>query len=264
MLGYSWYHGTIRRYIVLFGTIFNDIHITREDANGNLISAIKVPISYGPRDKHLARVIADPELNRPWSLILPMMTFTLKSFYYDADRKLNKVGRLPGKRPTATSKNIVNNVYTPVPYTFNFELQVTVKNTDDGSKIIEQILPWFTPDWTPTVRIIDEPEIILDVPLILNPVRMEDTWEGSFESQRYITYTLSFRMLGNIYGPNRRSPIIKRAITNVGLENTDPDFTMITTPGLTVEGLPTSKESESVPYSDIDWNDTFGYIESLE
>jgi hypothetical protein len=134
---------------------------------------------YGPREKALARVNSDPNLDRPWAAVLPIMTFKLVSFYYDGNRHLNTLNRWIGKRPGPGSKNVVPNVFNPVPYTFNFELQVTVKNAADGPKIVEQIAPFFTPDWTATVKLIDDPEVIVDIPTILNPIDLEDTWEGN-------------------------------------------------------------------------------------
>lgn len=263
MFGYSYYNATIRRYIILFGTTFNQIYITRTDDTGAVSSQFRVPIAYGPKDKALARLNSDPELNRPWSAILPFMTFQLVSFFYDGDRHLKKVGRLHGERSIG-NKNVVQNVYNPVPYTFNFELNIMVKNAEDGTKIIEQIAPFFTPDWTTTIRVIDNPEILLDVPLILNPISADDTWGGSLEATRYITYTLSFKMLGYLYGPVRKDKIIKVSKTRVGTSEENIDRTTVVTPGLTVDGLPTTDPNETVPWSEIDWSQDYDFIESIE
>lgn len=267
MFGYTFFHDLTRKYISLFGTLFNDIYISREDADGNVTSAFRVPIVYGPREKALARVNSDPELDRPWAAVLPIMTFKLVSFYYDGDRHLNTLNRYPGKRPSGGNKNVVPNVYNPVPYTFNFELQVTVKNAADGPKIVEQIVPFFTPDWTATVKLIDSPEIIADIATVLNPIRMDDSWEGSYDSTRYITYTLSFKMLGFFYGPVHKDKIIKKSIARIGAINKEGNYIIdggvIVTPGLTAEGEPTSDPDETLPYSDIDWSQDYGYINEI-
>lgn len=265
MFGYTYFHDLTRKYISLFGTLFNDIYISRQDSDGNTTSMFRVPIMYGPREKALARVNADPELNRPWAAVLPIMTFNLKGMYYDGDRHLNTLNRWIGKRPGLGSKNVVPNIYNPVAYTLNFELQITVKNAADGPKIIEQIIPFFTPDWTATVRLIEDPEIIVDITTILNPINMEDNWQGSFDSTRYITYTLSFQMLGYFFGPVHKDKIIKKSIGRVGAINKEGqkliDGGVIVTPGLTPDGKPTSDANESLAWSDIDWNDDYGFIE---
>lgn len=264
MFGFTFDNAVIRRYVSLFGTLFNEVYIERRDPDTNdLVKLIRVPIAYGPRDKSIARAEGDPELNRPWSSITPYMMFRIHSFYYDADRHLNKVHRIPGIY--ASNKNIATNVYQPVPYTFNFELDIVVKNMLDGTKIIEQIVPWFSPDWTTTIKVIDNPEILLDVPVILNPISMEDTWQGSFEDSRIISFTLSFKLLGYLYGPVRKDKIIKVSKINTGILGSNTyDMTVTVTPGLTANGEPTSNSAESVSYSDIDWDDDYGFITEVE
>lgn len=270
MFGQTWYHGSIRRYIILFGTMFNDIYIRRYDSAGNMVKLIKVPITYGPKDKVIARINADPNLNRPISVTLPYMSFELNSVQYDGTRKLNTVNQVVNADPN--NKNLARYNYSPVPYNFNFTLSCMVKNAEDGAKIMEQILPFFTPEWTATIRLIDDPQILVDIPTLLNDVQVSDTWEGNFSERRALIWTLKFTMKGYLYGPTRKSKIIKKADANIKFKlasggdttigDTDTYFvaeTMTVQPGLTASGQPTSNVAESVPYSDISWTDDYGF-----
>ena len=272
MFGSTWYHGTIRRYVILFGTLFNDIFIRRYDANGNVVNLIKVPITYGPKDKVIARLQADPNLNRPYSVILPYMSFELLDVKYAGDRKLSTTTKIP--YINTQNRNLSTYAYNPVPYDLTFRLNILVKNTEDGTKILEQILPFFTPDWTTTIKIIDDPQIIMDIPTVLKDVNSQDTWEGNFVERRYITWTLTFTMHGYLFGPIKKSKIIKKSIARISFNTnkeaviTD-DFTRVDeqitiTPGLTANGQPTSNSAESIDYSEIDWNDDYGYIVDVE
>lgn len=273
MFGHTYYHETIRRYVILFGTLFNDIYIKRYDSQGNQTNMIRIPITYGPKDKVLARLNADPNLDRPYSIILPYITFQITNIKYAQDRKLTSTGRQPY---LAASKNYSTYVYNPVPYDLEFQMSIIVKNAEDGSKILEQILPFFTPDWTTTIKIIDDPSIIIDVPLVLNTIQSQDNWEGAIGDRRYLTWTLNFTMRGQLFGPIAKSKIIKKAITNVAFNsNVSTNLTtsyndrrvdeiITVTPGLTANGTPTSNAAESVDYSLIDWNDDYGYIVDVE
>jgi len=269
VFGQTWYHGSIRRYIILFGTMFNDIYIRRYDNAGNMVKLIKIPITYGPKDKVIARIQADPNLNRPFAAILPYMSFELNSVQYDTSRKLNTINQIVN---TDSNKNLARYNYNPVPYNFNFTLSCMVKNAEDGAKIMEQILPFFTPDWTATVRIIDDPEIIVDIPTLLNDVQVTDTWEGNFTERRALVWTLKFTMKGYLYGPTRKSKIIKKAKTNIkfklaqdsntAIGNTESYFvaeTITVQPGMTANGEPTSNVAESVDYSEISWTDDYDF-----
>lgn len=273
MFGHTYYHETIRRYVILFGTLFNDIYIKRYDSTGAQTNMLRVPITYGPKDKVLARLNADPNLDRPYSIILPYITFQITNIKYAQDRKLTTTGRMPY---ISANKNYATYVYNPVPYDLEFQMSIVVKNAEDGSKILEQILPFFTPDWTTTIKIIDDPVIILDVPLLLNSVQNQDNWEGSIGDRRYMVWTLNFTMKGQLFGPIAKSKIIKKATTNIAFNsNVSTDLTtsyndrrvdeiVTVTPGLTVNGTPTSNSAESIDYSLIDWNDDYGYVVDIQ
>lgn len=261
MFGHTFYHQTIRRYVVLFGTLFNDIYINRPDTPHNRISTIKVPITYSPRDKLLARVTADPNLDRQPAIVLPRIGFEMTDISYDGSRKMNTIGKRYKKDPD--DPDIIKYQYNPVPYNINFSMSIMVKNADDGTRIIEQILPFFSPEWTTTVQLIPEMSIVMDIPLILNDVKITDTYEGSLEDRRLIVWDLTFTMKGYVFGPIRKSGIIKFANTNFYDTTTtaNTNLSRITvSPGLDANGNPTSNSSLSVDRDLIFPDDDYGYI----
>lgn len=219
MFGHEFYHEHIRRYIVVFGTMFNNIVISRKTEAGVVDKRIKVPISYSPRDKLLARIETDPNLNKPTAISLPRMGFEITSMTYAGERKLSTVQRYNVQSSSDSSKK--NLVYAPVPYDINFQLSIMVKNAEDGTQILEQILPFFTPEWTNTVQLIDDMEIKMDIPLVLLSVSSDDTYDGDYESRRALIWTLDFTMKCYFYGPIKNKKIIKFAKTNFFIDGFD-------------------------------------------
>jgi hypothetical protein len=260
----------MRKYVILFGTLFNDIHITRTDAAGNTTSLLKVPISYGPKEKMLTRLLSDPEIQRQSAITLPRMSFELTGISYDLSRKLNSLGKISVNSPT--NKNKVKYQYNPVPYNFNFTLAVYVKNAEDGTKIMEQILPFFTPDWTSTVSLIPELNLNMDIPVILNNVTVQDNYDGKFTERSALIWTLNFTLKGYIYGPIKSNSVIKFANTtfyipgdtitdiNDAVGNTTPNDRVTVAPGLLANGSPTSNASLSIDRDLIVASDDFGYV----
>lgn len=269
MFGHTFYFSTIRKYVILFGTLFNDIHVTRTNATGSTVSLLKVPLSYAPKEKMMVRFDNDPGIDREAATILPRMSFEMQSLTYDASRKLNTLGKAVVKD---TSANKLKYQYNPVPYNFDFTLYVYVKNAEDGTKIIEQILPFFTPEWTSTVSLIPELGINMDIPIILNSVTSEDTYDGDFKTRRALIWTLNFTLKGYLYGPIRKNAVIKFAnttfyipdpsITNLrnAVGNSSPNDRVTVAPGLDANGDPTSNASISISRDLIEADDDFGYI----
>ncbi len=195
MFGTYFYHQTSRKMVVAFGSLFNNIEVRRTDSSDAVTEIIKIPLSYGPKDKMLTRISADPNLNPKVALTVPRMGFELLSMTYDGVRKLNTMGRNVKKGTTSGLKK----QYNPVPYNWDFSLYIFVKNAEDGTQILEQILPFFTPDFTVTMTIISGMSVKHDIPLVLNSVTSEDTYEGDFATRRSIIWTLSFIMKGFLY-----------------------------------------------------------------
>ena len=196
MFGTYFYHQTSRKMVVGFGTLFNTLEVQRTDSSGNVTEVIGIPLSYGPKDKMLTRISADPNLSPSVALTVPRMGFELTSMTYDSARKLNTMNRNVAKGTTGLKKQ-----FNPVPYNWEFSLYIFVKNAEDGTQILEQILPFFTPEFTVSMTLISSMSVKHDIPLVLNSVTSEDTYEGDFATRRSIIWTLSFTMKGYLY-PN--------------------------------------------------------------
>jgi hypothetical protein len=252
----------IRKYIITFGTLFNNIYTTREDKDGNSVSRIRVPLTYGPKEKSLTRVVQDPAVDRPVAVYpLPMMSFEMTGFSYDGSRKLQTINRIAFNDPD--DNQLRRYQYNPVPYNIGFKLSIFIKNAEDGTRIVEQILPYFTPDWTVTALLIPEMDIRHDIPVILNTVNLSDVYEGNFETRRTMIWELDFTLKGYLYGPVKSTKVIKYAITQLynNLDRTSsPVATIEIQPGLTGNGQPTSNASLSIPVDEIVATDDFGFV----
>lgn len=212
MFGQVFYHDTIRKYVILFGTLFNDVYILKGDGT-NTTQTIKVPISYGPKQKFLVRLEQDPNITKPVAIQLPRMGFELLDMRYAAERKLPTINKISVVNPNDPNK--LYNQYMPVPYDFTFDLNIMVKQARDGTRILEQILPFFTPEWTATLNLDPTMQHKYDIPVILNSVKSEDTYTGNFVERRAIVWTLSFTLKGYIFGATRSQKIIKNTGINL-------------------------------------------------
>lgn len=192
MLGKDqYYNRSIRKIVVAFGTIFNDIQLRRYSKDGNTAYEIfKVPLNYGSKERYITRITSDPTLTKTIAVSLPRISFELTGVSYDPSRKQQSLI----KNFAATSTGTVNSQYAPVPYDFNFSMSVYVRNTEDGTQIIEQIIPFFKPDFTVTVDFIPAMEQKYDMPVILNSVNTTTDYEGSLTdgTTRLITWDLEF------------------------------------------------------------------------
>jgi len=268
MFGRTWSHDVLRKYVILFGTIFNDIYITRTNSAGEKVQTLRVPLSYGPKEKYLARLEGNPTLDNQVAIVVPRITFEMVSFEYDPTRKLNTLNRI-ARQSNASSDDVTKYQYSPVPYNINFQMSILVKNAEDGTRIVEQILPYFTPDWTASVNLVPEVEGPRDIPIVLNDVNVEDSYEGDFTQRRAIIWTLNFTMKAYLYGPTKKSGLIKWVESNLKVtDNIDTANTLNTAntiqisvkPGLTANGQPTSVAAESIDYLEIKSTDNYGFI----
>ena len=270
MFGQTFYHSLLRKYVILVGTLVNDIHITRTDKDGNTTVFLKVPVTYGPKDKMLARITQDPAIDRPSATLpLPMISFEMGQMTYDKDRKLNTIHKVSVK---SDDKNKFKYQYNYVPYNIAFKIFIYAKNAEDGTKIVEQILPFFTPDWTTTVNLISELEETKDIPVILNKVNYTDNYDKDFKERRAIIWELDLTLKGYLYGPIKKSGIIKFVNVNfytpgvpdgklADAVGKTPIAEKITVqPGLTANGQPTSNINLTIPYTEISVDDDYGFI----
>jgi len=216
MLGKHFYHEIIRKTIVGFGTLFNNIELRRVDANGNIVQTIKVPLSYGPREKFLARIEAEPQLDgrSEIQIQLPRIAFEMKGINYDSTRKLAPINIC--KTPKSGDTKEVYTQYTPVPYNLDFELNIISKNNDDSVQILEQILPYFQPMFNITINLIDQTKEIKDIPIILQNVSIQDDYEGDFRRRRSLIHTLNFVAKTYLYGPVVSQDVIKTVNVDIG------------------------------------------------
>ena len=270
MFGSQFYHQSIRRYVIMFGNMFNDLVVRRYDAAGTNVGAIAVPLSYAPKEKFLARITQDPALDRQVAIQLPIMSFEMTTLNYDGTRRLNAHNR---NVKVTTDEDKLDFNYAPVPYDLQFNLYAYVRNADDGAQILEQIVPYFGPEWTNSLRIIPQTSITQDIPTILNTVSIEDAYEGDFETRRALIYTFDFTVKAYFYGPVRRQGIIKRSQIDFGIvtSNTNSKITLediaqtgrssriVIQPGLLANGSPTTNSAASIPYNQIDAEDDYGF-----
>lgn len=207
----KFYWGTIRKCIIAFGNLFNNIEIDRLTATGNINKTIRVPLAYAPRQKFLARIdqLPNPE-ERNVQVVLPRMSFELVRIEYDSTRKLASTQQ----NRYSTGTDILRTQYVPVPYNIFLNLYVYAKNSDDALQIVEQILPYFNPDFNLTIKAVPDLNIKHDIPIILNDVDFTDNYDGEFTERRAIVWTLSFVMKTNFYGPASKQGVIRTAKVN--------------------------------------------------
>tara|TARA_R110002072_G_scaffold79860_2_gene183851 strand:- start:313 stop:1119 length:807 start_codon:yes stop_codon:yes gene_type:complete len=207
MLGQQFYHESIRKVIVAFGTTFNNIQLVRKDNDGNIKQTMKVPLAYGPRQKWLVRLNEDADLSKQVAVTLPRIGFEIQSLSYDPARKLNRVQKF--KKVKGSNSNRLDTQYMPVPYNLSIQLYVMAKQSDDALQVVEQILPYFQPDYTLTINDMTDMGIKRDVPIVLNDISYEDNYQGDFETRRALIYTLDFTAKFYLYGPVTSSTVIK-------------------------------------------------------
>jgi hypothetical protein len=247
MLDQRFYWGTIRKAIVAFGSMFNNITIQRTDANGNVVQLQKVPLSYSPKQKFLTKIRQLPDVDtQNVQVLLPRMGFEMISLDYDPNRKISPIQQ----SRTINSSTAANAQYAPTPYNINVILYVYAKNQDDGLQVIEQILPYFNPDYNLTIKAVPQLNIKNDLPIILSSIGFEDDYEGDLTTRRSIIWTLSFVLKLNFYGPVSKQGIIKKTTSNIFNDAELTSQQQI----ITVQPDPVTANV----------TDSFGYIENFE
>jgi hypothetical protein len=216
MLGNApFYNRTIRKIVVAFGTVFNDIYLVRYTKDGlTAKETIKVPLNWGAKEKYLTRLTSDPTLTKSIATTLPRISFDMTGMSYDSSRKLPTTVR----NFSANSATSVKTQYVPVPYNFDFSLSIYVRNTEDGTQILEQILPFFTPDFSVTVDFVPSMDPKYDMPIILNSVSNEVDYEGEMMTTRMIIWNLEFTAKGHIWPPVKTGKVITTANTNLYIQ----------------------------------------------
>ena len=205
----QFYHETVRSIIVGFGTLFNDIHVVRKNNSGVITQSMKVPLAYGPKQKWLTRLDQDAGLDSKVAITLPRLGFEIQDLAYDPARKLNRVQKFKKVKSSASDSGKLDTQYMPVPYNVGIQLYAMAKQSDDALQIVEQILPYFQPDYTLTIKDMEDMGIARDIPIVLNSIQYEDNYRGTYEERRAIIYTLDFTTKFYLYGPVTSSKVIK-------------------------------------------------------
>ena len=260
MFGTYFYHQRIRKAVATFGAMFNNIYVLRKDSGGGVISTQKVPLSYGPRAKFLDRIREMPDLTTDTKVAikLPRMSFEITNVAYDPARQLPKLNSFQkGVEGTVLSRN---KIYNGVPYILSFQLSVYAKNQDDALQVVEQVLPYFNPQYTLSIKPLDDIDTLKeDVPVILTGVVLNDEYEGEMAAtRRTIIYTLDFDMHVYFHGPITTSGIIRTSITDIldiqsGLADSDIPLERITV---------TPDPAAASPDSDFGFNTVIEGIDS--
>ena len=205
------YNEILRRTIISFGTLFNDLEIKHTDSSDNTTSIIKVPLAYGPIQKFLARLEQSPDLNKSTAMSLPRMSFEFTGLTYDQTRKVTTTQQFTVK--DSDNDTGVKKAYMPVPYNMQFELSIMTKLNDDALQIVEQILPYFQPAYNLTVNLVGSITEKRDIPVVLENITMQDDYEGDYKTRRVLLYTLRFTAKTYLFGPvsSATADIVKRA-----------------------------------------------------
>ena len=227
MLGnVNYYNASIRKIAVAFARLFSDITIDHYASDGSVAETIKIPLDYSSKERWFYRLAQDPnagsEDQAQVAIVLPRMSYEITGISYDSERRLQSLGRV--YQWIATDGSRLRMLYSPVPYSISFNLNIMVKNVEDGLMILEQILPFFGPDMTVNVNSIPELDLEKDIPIVLNGVTSEDSWDGSFTERRMITWTLTFTAKGDIYPPINRNKMIRKAAVDAYLKQRFDDL----------------------------------------
>ena len=208
MLGTQFYNQAVRKTVVSFGTLFNNIEL-KKTVDDQVIETEKVPLAYGPKQKFLYRLQGNPTDGRKVAITLPRIYFEMTGIDYDASRKTPATQKY--KTVINDNGNEVRTQYVPVPYNISFEVGILCKSQDDGLQILEQILPFFQPSFSMSLKFIPDMDEVRDVAVVLNSVDFDDDWEDDFSTRRSITYTMQFTAKSYIYGPYTKADVIRKS-----------------------------------------------------
>ena len=262
MLGTQFYNQAVRKTVIAFGTLFNNIEL-KKTVDGQVLEVEKVPLAYGPKQKFLYRLQGNPTDGRKVAITLPRIYFEMTGIDYDAARKTPATQKY--KTVVNDEGNEVRTQYVPVPYNISFEVGILAKSQDDGLQILEQILPFFQPSFSMSIKFIPDMDEVKDVAIVLNSVNFEDDWEDDFTTRRSITYTMSFTAKSYIYGPYTKADVIRKSRIietigdrNVGKRNVERTYTPKAKTDINQDGQVTAADDALVTA-----DDDFGFNEGM-
>lgn len=262
----TYYHGMIRKYLLIFGSLFNQIYIDRVDSDGVAQKRLKIPLSYGPKEWYLSRLNDNPELTKPVNKVLPRIAYDLVSLRYAAERKLNTTNKFTTTGGLTSYRGTMS---APVPYDLHIRMSIITRNADDATRIVEQIVPRFTPELTVTLKSVPQLDITNDIPIVLANVEVDDQYEGAMnlkkpggEEDRVVTWNLDFVMKGYFYGPLSQSTVIKEIDLRfiAALDESGEMEAVRLLPGMDLYGQPTTDPTQSIDKDLIEKDDNWGYI----
>ena len=254
MFGTRFYNQSFRKLIIAFGQVFNNIVIQRTNSTGGVTARIKVPLAYAPKEKFLVRLDQQANLeSREFATSLPRMGFEITGLAYDSTRKLTRVQKYSKIKSGEDGKKMNYN-YSPVPYNISMNLYVFTATAEDGLQIIEQILPFFQPDYTVTINSIPALDIKRDIPIILGNINYEDTYDGDFTNRRAVIYTLSFTAKTYLFGPMNNQGVIKETQADL---YSDTDVNSTREERIVVVPNPTSADADD----DFGFTTTISFFE---
>ena len=225
MLGTQFYNQAVRKTVISFGTLFNNIEL-KKIVDGQVLEVEKVPLAYGPKQKFLYRLQGNPVDGKKVAITIPRLYFEMTGIDYDPSRKTPATQKykkvVPDGGDAENAKSVLTQ-YVPVPYNISFEVGILVKSQDDGLQILEQILPYFQPSFNISIKFIPEMDEVRDVAVVLNSVDFEDDWEDDFTTRRSIIYSMQFTVKSYIYGPYSKASVIRKSkiIETIGDLNTN-------------------------------------------
>ena len=262
MLGTQFYNQAVRKTVVSFGTLFNNIEL-KKIVDGQVIETEKVPLAYGPKQKFLYRLQGNPTDGRKVAITLPRIYFEMTGIDYDAARKTPATQKY--KTVINDNGNEVRTQYVPVPYNISFEVGILCKSQDDGLQILEQILPFFQPSFSMSLKFIPDMNEVRDVAVVLNSVDFDDDWEDDFSTRRSITYTMQFTAKSYIYGPYTKADVIRKSRiietigdTNVNKRHVELSYTPKAKTDINQDGQVTAADDALVTAED-----DFGFNEGM-
>ena len=262
MLGTQFYNQAVRKTVISFGTLFNNIEL-KKTVDGQVLETEKVPLAYGPKQKFLYRLQGNPTDGRKVAITLPRIYFEMTGIDYDASRKTPATQKY--KTVINENGNEVRTQYVPVPYNISFEVGILCKSQDDGLQILEQILPFFQPSFSMSLKFIPDMDEVRDVAVVLNSVDFDDDWEDDFSTRRSITYTMQFTAKSYIYGPYTKADVIRKSRiietigdTNVNKRHVELSYTPKAKTDINQDGQVTAADDALVTA-----DDDFGFNEGM-
>ena len=262
MLGTQFYNQAVRKTVISFGTLFNNIEL-KKTVDGQVLETEKVPLAYGPKQKFLYRLQGNPTDGRKVAITLPRIYFEMTGIDYDAARKTPATQKY--KTVINDNGNEVRTQYVPVPYNISFEVGILCKSQDDGLQILEQILPFFQPSFSMSLKFIPDMDEVRDVAVVLNSVDFDDDWEDDFSTRRSITYTMQFTAKSYIYGPYTKADVIRKSRiietigdTNVNKRHVELSYTPKAKTDINQDGQVTAADDALVTA-----DDDFGFNEGM-